>query len=40
MDWDYDKDSCMINKDSVCLEILNSDSENFFKKWKTGLGGI
>lgn len=34
------KDSCMINEDSVCLQILSSDSENFFKRQKTGLDGI
>ena len=31
MDQDSELHSCMIHKDSICLEILSSDSEKFFK---------
>lgn len=40
MDQDSELHSCMIHKNSVCLEMLSSDSEKFFKKQKAGLGGI
>lgn len=37
MDQDSDMHSCMINEDSVCLEVLSSDSGKFFKMQRWNL---